>query len=222
METSHLFTTKSLFFLLKIARVYLMTMDIQGIVNKTLPLFEVHNDSEFVEVEMRLGKFNGSFFDTNVGKQVFNKVLVALQQYKGWEDIRTSSCDVFYHDAAGVRLSVDDDTGEQKMIQKQSLVREDFVNRGAPLDLRFSISREMPVSGEYEMDRKRTKRRQSFIRKNLSIDMTISSGDVVDKDAEDPNHYQIELEIVDPASVSCQEEYFNIMWKINDILKLLL
>ena len=198
-----------------------MTMNIQQIVDKTLPLFDVHNDADHIEVELRLGKFNGQFFDTNVGKVVFDKVLVALQGYKGWEDIRTSTCDVFYHDAAGVRLSVDDDTGEQHMIQKQSLVREDFQHQGAPLDLRFSISKELPVSGEYEMDRKRTKRRQSFIRKNLSIDMTISSGDVVDKDAEDPNHYQIELEIVDPASVSCQEEYFNILWKVNDILKII-
>jgi len=197
-------------------------MNIQEIVTKTLPLFDVHNDSEHIEVEMRLGKFNGQFFDTNVGKVVFDKVLSALQSYKGWEDIRTSNSDVFYHDVAGVRLSVDDATGEQKMIQKQSLVREDFQHQGAPLDLRFSISKETPISGgEYEMDRKRTKRRQSFIRKNLSIDMTISSGDVVDKDAEDPNHYQIELEIIDPSNVSCQEEYFNIMWKVNDILKII-
>jgi|TARA_B100000287_G_scaffold404363_1_gene426978 hypothetical protein len=196
-------------------------MDIQHIVNKTLPLFDVHNDAEYIEVEMRLGKFNGQFFDTNVGKEVFDKVLLALQGYKGWEDIRSFTCDVFYHDAAGVRLSVDDTTGEQTMVQKQSLVREDFNYPSTPLDLRFSISKEMPISGEYEMDRKRTKRRQSFIRKNLSIDMTISSGDVVDKDAEDPNHYQIELEIVNPANVSCQEEYFNILWKVNDILKII-
>ena len=196
-------------------------MNIQEIVNKTLPLFDVHNDVDYVEVEMRLGKFNGNFFDTNVGKTAFHKVLTALQAYKGWEDIRTSTCDVFYHDAGGIRLSVDDDTGEHKMIQKQSLVRQDFTYPGTPLDMRFSISKEVPMSGEYEMDRKRTKRRQSFIRKNLSIDMTISSGDVVDKDAEDPNHYQIELEIVDPSAVSCQEEFFNIVWKLNDILKLL-
>lgn len=196
-------------------------MDIQSIVQKTLPLFDVHNDSEHVEVEMRLGKFNGTFFDTNVGKETFDKILAGLQGFKGWEDIRTTTCDVFYHDAGGIRLSVDDETGQQTMIQKQSLVREDFQFPGAPLDLRFSISKELPTEGEYEMDRKRTKRRQSFIRKNLSIDMTISSGDVVDKDAEDPNHYQVELEIIKPEDVSCQEEYFNILWKVNDILKLL-
>jgi hypothetical protein len=196
-------------------------MNVQRIVDETLPLFDVHNDNPNVEVEMRLGKFNGTFFDTNVGKAVFDKVLAGLQGFKGWEDIRTSSCDVFYHDAAGIRLSVDDVTGEQKMIQKQSLVRTDFKDQGTPFDMRFSISTEMPVSGEFEMDRKRTKRRQSFIRKNLSIDMTISSGDMVDKDAEDPNHYQIELEIIKPDEVACQEEYFNIIWKINDILNLL-
>jgi len=196
-------------------------MNVQRIVNETLPLFDVHNDNPNIEVEMRLGKFNGSFFDTNVGKVVFDKVLAGLQGFNGWEDIRTSSCEVFYHDSAGIRLSVDDVTGEQKMIRKQSLVRTDFKDQGTPFDMRFSISTEMPVSGEFEMDRKRMKRRKSFIRKNLSIDMTISSGDMVDKDAEDPNHYQIELEIIKPAEVSCQEEYFNIIWKINDILNLL-
>jgi hypothetical protein len=71
-------------------------MDIQAIVNKTLPLFDVHNDSENVEVEMRLGKFNGTFFDTNVGKAAYDRVLAGLQGYKGWEDIRTSVCDPGY------------------------------------------------------------------------------------------------------------------------------
>lgn len=196
-------------------------MNVQRIVDETLPIFDVHNDNPNVEVEMRLGKFNGTFFDTNVGKDAFEKVLFGLHGYKGWEEVRTSSCEVFYHDSAGVRLSVDDQTGEQTMIQKQSLVRKDFKNQGTPFDLRFSISTEMPISGEFEMDRKRAKRRQSFIRKNLSIDMTISSGDVVDKDAEDPNHYQIELEIIKPDEVLNQEDFFNLVWKINDILNLL-
>jgi hypothetical protein len=196
-------------------------MDIQKIVDKTLPLFDRHNDEEHVEVEIRLGKFNGAFFDTNVGKKSFDAILAGLQQYDGWEDVRTSVCDVFYHDAGGIRLSVDEHTGEHTMVQKQKLVTENFQEFSAPLDVRFSIAREVPVTGEYEMDRKRTKHRQSFVRKNLSIDMTVSSGDAVDKDAEDPNHYQIELEIVDPGKVGCQEEFYNILWKINDLFKLL-
>jgi hypothetical protein len=196
-------------------------MDIQKIVDKTLPLFERHNDEQHVEVEIRLGKFNGAFFDTNVGKKSFDLILVGLQQFDGWEEVRTSVCDVFYHDAGGIRLTVDEQTGEQTMVQKQKLVTENFQEFSAPLDVRFSIAREVPVTGEYEMDRKRMKHRQSFVRKNLSIDMTVSSGDAVDKDAEDPNHYQIELEIMDPGKVGCQEEFYNILWKINDLFKLL-
>jgi len=196
-------------------------MNIQKIADKTLPLFERHNDEENVEVEIRLGKFNGAFFDTDVGKTVFDTLLHGLRQYQGWERVDTTVCDVFYNDAAGIRLSVDEKTGEQTMVHKQKIAHEDFQDFSTPLDVRFSISREVPVSGEYEMDRKRTKHRQSFVRKNLSIDMTISSGDVVDKDAEDPNHYQVELEIIDPGKVGCQEEFFNILWKINDLLKLL-
>jgi hypothetical protein len=196
-------------------------MDIQKIVDRTLPHFERHNDEEHIEVEIRLGKFNGTFFDTNVGKDAFDRILMGLREYKEWERVQSSACDVFYHDAGGIRLSVDDATGEQTMVQKQKILNEDFQEFSAPLDVRFSIAREIPVTGEYEMDRKRTKHRQSFVRKNLSIDMTISSGDVVDKDAEDPNHYQIELEIVDPGKVGCQEEFYNILWKINDLFKLL-
>lgn len=196
-------------------------MDVQKIVDKTLPLFERHNDEQHVEVEIRLGKFNGAFFDTNVGKKSFDLILAGLQQFDGWEEVRTSVCDVFYHDAGGIRLTVDEQSGEQTMVQKQKLVTENFQEFAAPLDVRFSIAREVPMTGEYEMDRKRTKHRQSFLRKNLSIDMTVSSGDAVDKDAEDPNHYQIELEIVDPGKVGCQEEFYNILWKINDLFKLL-
>ena len=196
-------------------------MNIQKIVDKTLPVFERHNDQEHTEVEIRLGKFNGTFFDTNVGKDSFDRILKSLQQYDGWEEVRTTACDVFYHDAAGIRLSVDEKTGDQTMVQKQKVYHEDFQEFSAPLDVRFSIAKEVPVTGDYEMDRKRAKHRQSFVRKNLSIDMTISSGDAVDKDAEDPNHYQIEMEIIDPAKVGCQEEFFNILWKINDLFKLL-
>lgn len=196
-------------------------MNIQKIVDKTLPHFERHNDAEHVEVEIRLGKFNGAFFDTNVGKGAFDTILAGLKQYDGWEQVQSSTCDVFYHDAGGIRLTVDEHTGEQTMVQKQKVYTEDFQEFSAPLDVRFSVAREVPITGEYEMDRKRTKQRQSFVRKNLSIDMTVSSGDAVDKDAEDPNHYQIELEIVDPGQVGCQEEFYNILWKINDLFNLL-
>jgi hypothetical protein len=126
---------------------------------------------------------------------------------------------VYYNDNNNVRISVDEDSGEQTMIQKISVVKEDF--KREPLDVRFCVAREIPMSGEYEMDRKRTKTRHSFVRKNLSIDMTISSGDNADMDSEEEASYQIEMEFVKPSDVDSIYKFKNILQKIDDLTKLI-
>ena len=194
--------------------------DIKAITEKLLPVFEEHKEEEHIEVEMRLGKHNGSFFDTNVGKDTFERVLEGLRKYDGWEKTETLELDVYYNDANNIRLSVKKDTGENgNMIHEIIVLKEDF--NGSPLDMRFSVSREIPTWGEYEMDRVRTKTRHSFIRKNLSIDMTISSGDNADMDSEEECSYQIEFEIVKPQDVRTRDEFFNIVHKVNDLSKLI-
>jgi len=194
-------------------------MDVKSITEKIKDVFETHKNEEHIEVEIRLGKHNGSLFDTNVGKETFERVLKGLKKYNGWESTKTTTTDVFYDDTNGIRISSDEDTGEQIMIQKIKVVKEDF--KSEPLDVRFSISREIPTHGSYDMDRKRSKHRHSFIRKNLSIDMTISSGDSVDMDSEDASSYQIELEIVKPSDVGSYNDLFNILHKVNDLSKLI-
>jgi hypothetical protein len=155
-----------------------------------------------------------------VGKETFDRVLEGLRKYDGWEKTEYSELDVYYSDSNNIRLSVNKDTGENgKMIQKINVLKEDFT--GTPLDMRFSVSREIPTWGEYDMDRVRTKTRHSFVRKNLSIDMTISSGDNADMDSEEPCSYQIEFEIVKPQDVSSRDEFFNIVYKVNDLCKLI-
>jgi hypothetical protein len=193
--------------------------DIKSITEKLFPVFESHKDEENIEVEIRLGKHNGSLFDTNVGKETFERILDGLKKYNGWENIKTTTSENYYNDANSIRITVNEDTGEQTMIQKINVVKEDFT--GEPLDVRFSVSREIPTWGEYPMDRKRTKTRYSFLRKNLSIDMTISSGDNVDMDSEEECSYQVELEIVKPQDVGTRDEFFNILHKVNDLSKLI-
>jgi hypothetical protein len=197
----------------------LSKMDTKSITEKIKDVFETHKNEEHIEVEIRLGKHNGSLFDTNVGKETFDRVMKGLKKYNGWESTKTTTTDVFYDDTNGIRISSDEDTGEQVMIQKIKVVKEDF--KSEPLDVRFSISREIPTHGSYDMDRKRSKYRQSFIRKNLSIDMTVSSGDSVDMDSEDASSYQIELEIVKPSDVGSYNDLFNILHKVNDLSKLI-
>ena len=194
-------------------------MDTKSITEKIKDVFETHKNEEHIEVEIRLGKHNGSLFDTNVGKETFDRVMKGLKKYNGWESTKTTTTDVFYNDTNGIRISSDEDTGEQVMIQKIKVVKEDF--KSEPLDVRFSISREIPTHGSYDMDRKRTKLRHSFIRKNLSIDMTVSSGDSIDMDSEDASSYQIELEIVKPSDVGSYDDLFNILHKVSDLSKLI-
>ncbi len=194
-------------------------MNIKTIIEKVNAVFDAHKSEEHIEVEIRLGKHNGSLFDTNVGKDTFERVLKGLKKYDGWETTKTSTTDMYYDDANGIRISSDEETGEQTMVQKINVVKEDF--KCEPLDVRFSISREIPTFGQYEMDRKRSKLRHSFVRKNLSIDMTISSGDTVDMDAEDASSYQIELEIIKPNDVTSYNQLFNILHKISDLSRLI-
>lgn len=194
-------------------------MDIKHITDTILPSFEALKAEENIEVEIRLGKHNGSLFDTNVGKETWERVLKGLKNYDGWESTDYTESDVYYNDNSNVRITSNEDTGEQTMIQKISVVKEDF--KCDPLDVRVCIAREIPTSGEYEMDRKRTKMRHSFVRKNLSIDMTISSGDNVDMDSEEEASYQIELEIVKPGDVDSVYKLFNIINKVNDLVKIM-
>lgn len=187
--------------------------------DKVLAIFEAHKNEGDVEVEIRLGKHNGSLFDTNVGKDVWKRVLTGLKKYDGWESTKTTTSEVYYNDGNNVRITCDEDTGEQTMIQKIAVVKEDF--KREPLDVRFCVAREIPTSGEYEMDRKRTKTRHSFVRKNLSIDMTISSGDNADMDSEEEASYQIELEIIKPSDVDSIYKFQNILQKIDDLTKII-
>jgi len=189
------------------------------LIEKILPVFEAHKNEEDIEVEIRLGKHNGSLFDTNVGKDVWKQVLAGLKKYDGWESVKMTTADVYYNDANNVRITCDEETGEQTMIQKISVIKNDF--KRDPLDARFCVAREIPTSGEYEMDRKRSKTRHSFVRKNLSIDMTISSGDNADMDSEEEATYQIELEIVKPSDVDSVYKLQNILQKIDDLSKLI-
>ncbi len=197
-------------------------MNTEIVHKKIHKLFEQSQNDPLTEVELRLGKFNGKLFDTNIGKDTFDKVYRALVKYQGWEKIYTTQEEVFYRDRDNIRMSIDETTGDQKIIQKTSIHKEDFKRiKGVPYDVRIAFSKEVPMEIDdfSDMDRKRTKHRQSFVRKNLSIDLTMSSGDNIDLDAEDITDYQIELEIINPSDVKSKNDLLNILHKVNDLFK---
>ena len=173
-----------------------------------------------MEFEMRLGKINNNMFDTNVGEKVFNKVLGALKVYKDWESVKETTSSVYYKGSN--RMTINEDTEEVTTVKKQKLQVVDQYLKDRPFDVRFCVSEEVPIDddmSEEVMDHVRHKSRTSFLRKNLSIDMTVVSGDPDDLDDENEESYEIELEIVDPTKVNDNDTFYNLLYKVECLLK---
>jgi hypothetical protein len=71
------------------------------------------------------------------------------------------------------------------------------------------------------MDFVRVKQRHSFVRKNLSIDLTIVTGDPDDIDNEELERYEVELEVLDVKNIRTYEQLYNLIYKVKCILNLL-
>lgn len=189
--------------------------------NQVKPHFERLRTTPNVEFELRLGKVNNKMFDTNVGRETYEKLTRALDKYTGWEDIKKSHTSVYYK--GNTRVIVDEDTDETTCMKKTPRVKENLVLEGRPLDVRFAASIEEPVEQDESdvMDMVREKHRMSYIRKNLSIDLTRVSGQSDDPDDEEEYRYEVELEILDPRKVVTDDDLYNIIYKVHNILEVL-
>ena len=188
--------------------------------DKWADVIENHRHSENTEIEIRFGRRAGTKFDTNVGQSTFEKVLRALNTYDGWESTDHSEVTVYYFEG-GKRLSVNEATDEQIGQIKTRVAVDDIELQGHPMDVRLGVSTEVPFEydGEETSTEQKTKERWSFVRKNLSIDMTIITGNPDDKDSDDDKTYQIELEILKPSQIQNKIELFNLLYKVFDIMK---
>ena len=46
-------------------------MNVHKICDTVQPILDKHKNEEYVEMEFRLGKYNGTFFDTNIGEKMY-------------------------------------------------------------------------------------------------------------------------------------------------------
>jgi hypothetical protein len=186
-----------------------------------------YKDQPNVEIEIRLGKVNRGKFDTNVGQATFEKVLRRLRKYEGWESANESQSTVYMDTAAGKRVVMNDITDEmESCVIKRRVLVNDQVLDGFPVDARLGISSEVPYDREADTEenftRVKKRKRYSFVRKGLSIDLSEVSGDADDKDSEEATEYQIELEILNPpVNAAERHQVFNIVYKISDICKIM-
>ena len=201
-------------------------MDVHKLCDAIKPIVDKYKDEENIEMEFRLGRFNGTFFDTNIGDKTYADFIRGFSSYTGWETIEENTYDVYSREDNNIRLTVDNKTGEDTLIKKERIENIDFKNLNkSPFDIRFSVSRETPINDEEydnnEWHRNIKKERCSYIRKNLSIDRTVTAGETLDKDSEVSTIYQLELEIIDPKKLTDIDTLFNICHKIKDIFNML-
>ena len=187
-----------------------------------------YRDEPSIEIEVRLGKMNRGTFDTNIGKQTFETVLRRLRKFDAWDSVHESQCTVYYDQATSKRVTMNDITDEmESSVVKKRVLVDDFSLEGFPFDVRLGISTEVPYDRETSSDeenftRVKKKKRWSFVRKGLSIDMTEVSGEADDKDTEEETVYQIELEILNPTqSIEQRHQLYNMLYKITDISKIM-
>ncbi len=185
------------------------------------PIISKFQQTPNIEIEVRLGTKGAKNFETNVGKTTFDKVLSALNKYNGWE-AKTEKRFAVYYGAEGRRVTVDEDTDETVAVIKKRVTVNDFTIEGAPLDCRLGIATEVAYDRDVDnevMESVKSKKRWSFIRKNLSIDLSIVKGDPDDPDSDSDTTYQIEMEIIDPKKPMNRDEMFNILYKVFDLIK---
>ena len=184
------------------------------------PSFTTHHNKKHIEVEFRLGKINGNRFDPDIGKKPFDCVMEFLGQYKGWESVENSEYDV-YNGPENFRTLIDESKGTRTSMIKKKLINKNFKTSGLAYDVRMSIATENPKdeTGEEVYETIFHKNRRSFVRKGLRIDMTKTSGEADDIDAENATSYQVELEIIDPNGTNDRTQLRNHVQKIGDILK---
>lgn len=193
--------------------------------DQVIDFIKPHLNKQHLEIEFRLGKKNqnGNYFDTNVGNETFDRVYRRLMKYPSWDSVKHENLTIFYGTRKGLRVLFDEEKDEQvACIAKHKVAHLDQVLASMPLDVRLSVSIENPAVYDPEKDvftHERKRRRTSFVRKGLSIDMSIVENG--EKDSENPYVYQIELEITDPPSELTDVRILNHYQKIFDVMKLL-
>jgi hypothetical protein len=174
-----------------------------------------------VEVEFRLGKKNGTMFDTNIGKLNYDKLYRRLSRYPAWDQVKTQQSIVYYGLRKGLRIVYDEDTDEQTVVYKHKIDALDIPLEGLPVDVRIGVALETPATYDTDKDKfptEKKRHRVSFIRKGLSIDLSIIQN--TEPDSEEEFVYQLELEIIKPET--CDETKFtNHFHKVFDVLKLI-
>ena len=126
------------------------------------------NKTSNYELEIRIGHHPeaGQQFCNNIGSNLFSNVMKRLNTNVNWARKKHESTVDYFDFSANTRLTVVNETGEEKCVVKRRIYTQDFRNfEGTSFTVRVSLSTEEPVSGHQscdEVDLSRTKDRMSY------------------------------------------------------------
>jgi hypothetical protein len=117
-----------------------------------------------LELEFRLGKIKKNRFDTNIKETSYYKIKALLDKSESCKVLSSEYVDIFYEDVRYNNIT-------NTYIQKKSLHKEDLSNN--IYDIRISVSQELPATCKKKETYRRNKKRDQYIFRNWSIDLTI-------------------------------------------------
>jgi hypothetical protein len=191
-------------------------------------MIEDYKDTEGVEFEFRLGRMNGRKFDSNIGKDYFEKIAGVLTTKSSWNEQHMLHTTEYSKNKSNVRQILDEKTDTEIFIEKKRIKDITYTVDGLPLDFRFSVSQEIPLKNQEPMDEcdyVREKKRTSRHYKNWKYETTQVEGGEMDLDEESATRYEVELEVKDPTTIKNGTSYTE--WfahsgvlKVMDMLKM--
>lgn len=155
-------------------------------------------DSSNIEIEFRLGYFEDSRFNSNIGHVYFDRIKQVLESTKIWAKVVKTESEDFMH--KDYRLSVFPD-GSEVAIKKERLQNLDFALTGSSYDVRVSFSRETPVP-QTKVQSKKSRATNVFKRHKIRTSFVLGdyvSFDLSEVKTEDNGvmdlSYELELEL---------------------------
>lgn len=186
-------------------------------------LDKLKNKYSNLEVEGRLGIYDAEegYFDTNIGEEYYNKIKDLLESCNEWNNKENTKVTDYF--SGPLRLSISN-KGTQRCVEKKKIATYTFVNEKGLLDLRITISTEIPKKVSNFPDKKENLRNREKSRKTYQIgDYNFDLTQIITKDNPESNeadeYFEFEVEYNNIDDKIKTHDSPDIIWNI--LLKLL-
>jgi len=182
-----------------------------------------------IEIELRFGSFSKNFengkdyFDNNIDKNYFEKILHSFENYKEWENVFVDNS-IEYINTNNKKI-ITRESGHH-IIKKNKIYKKDSILKNIPFDVRFSINQELnnniidnKENNETILIRKKS--RKSFEDCNYRYDLSYVT-EIKNNISKDKCEIELEI-LINNNTLEWNNEYLNdfLICKVQDIINIL-